>query len=352
VTDASPRRLRVLQSFTVLSETTNPYLEQLVTSLSGRVEVSLFSWRTAFSGRFDVLHIHWPELLVRGTSPLRSVARIVLFLAVLTSMRIRRQALVRTLHNDGPHEGGPRLESMALRCCDRRTTLWVLLNDASRPPRPAPTAVIPHGHYRDWLATVAAELPDRVPGRLLFFGLIRRYKGIEELLEAFTTLNADQATLRLIGRVVDAETAPVIEAAAAADHRVSSRLEFIPDADLVAELGRSQLVVLPYRKMNNSGAALLALSLDRTILVPDNPVTRALADEVGAQWVMRYSGRIGASDLVRALDETSAGLAGRPDLRRRDWPAVGAAHADAYLRAAQLAGRHRGHVDRQVDASR
>ncbi len=66
---------------------------------------------------------------------------------------------------------------------------------------------------------------------------------------------------------------------------MSSALGFAPDADLVREISMSEMVVLPYRFMHNSGAVLLALSLDRPVLVPDNEVNRLLEIEVGSDWV-------------------------------------------------------------------
>ncbi|MBM4515638.1 hypothetical protein GS432_01345 [Rhodococcus hoagii] len=70
------------------------------------------------------------------------------------------------------------------------------------------------------------------------------------------------------------ELRQTIEAVSQRCERVSSALGFAPDADLVREISMSEMVVLPYRFMHNSGAVLLALSLDRPVLVPDNEVNR------------------------------------------------------------------------------
>ncbi len=60
-------------------------------------------------------------------------------------------------------------------------------------------------------------------------------------------------------------------------------------------------MVLPYREMHNSGAALTALSLNRPVLVPDNEVNRELAEEVGPGWVFRYDGELTGRHLLDAL---------------------------------------------------
>ncbi len=95
------------------------------------------------------------------------------------------------------------------------------------------------------------------------------------------------------GAAVDASLAES-SGGRAPDARIAHHLEHVPDDDLAAEVAHAQLVVLPYREMHNSGAVLLALSLDRPVLVPRNEVTDALAAEVGPWWVQRYDGELDA----------------------------------------------------------
>jgi beta-1,4-mannosyltransferase len=337
--DRGVRRPIVLQSFGRPGPTTNPYITQLLEAVSEHLDVHVFSWRTAFMGRYDVFHVHWPERLIRGTSRWRSTARVGLFALLLISLRLRRQAVVRTVHNERPHESGSRLERWVLHRCDRQTALWIALNDHTRTPGPAPVATIPHGHYRDWAARFAATGADVVEPRVLFFGLIRRYKGVDELLTAFAGVREPETTLRIVGQAMDATAEATVRTAADRDGRISARIEYVPDAELVEEIVGCRLVALPYRAMHNSGAVLLALSLDRPVLVPDNEVTAALADEVGPGWVIRYSGDLTADRLSSSLRAAAVRPTRRPALDRRGWAAAGAAHADAYRRAAELSGR-------------
>ena len=98
-------------------------------------------------------------------------------------------------------------------------------------------------------------------------------------------------------------------------------------------------MVLPYADMHNSGAALLALSLDRPILVPDNDVTAALAAEVGQDWVHRYDGPLRSADVQAALERLQRASSAGPDLSGRGWQTVGAEHVAAYRRAIDAAQR-------------
>ena len=341
---ADARRLRVMQSYPALRKTTNPYLKQLHVGLAEHVDVQSFSWRDALLGRFDVLHVHWPEVMLRSPSTWRRWLRRGALAAILLRVRLSERALVRTVHNPEPHELGSRLERDLLRLVDRWTTLFVLLvSDTPVPVVGAPHLVIPHGHYRDWFNGVA--VPASEPGRLAYVGLVRRYKGVEELLEVFGRTAADRPLwrLRIVGRSQDAGLTAAIEAAARIDGRITARLEYVPDADLADEVGRADLVVLPYREMHNSGSALLALSLGRPILVPENAITAALAAEMGDSWVQTYHPPLTLEDLTDAVRSTPALGAGTgPNLTGRDWGAIASAHADAYHQARALRRRGAG----------
>lgn len=335
-------RLRVLQSFSRPRPTTNPYLVQLLRALGPEADVLTFTWRTALFGRWDVLHVHWPETLLRGSTPARTVSRHLRCALLLTRLTLSRAALVRTLHNPRPHEAPGAAERALQAWCDRRTDLWIRLNPVTAAPSDAPVRTVLHGHYRDWFAGLpTAEV---VPGRLLFFGLVRPYKGVEALLDAFAGLAGPDLSLHVAGRAPAGPLREEVERRAAADHRVTAQLEHVDDARLAQEVGAAELVVLPYREMHNSGAAVLALSLGRPVLVPRSPVTELLAQEVGPPWVQLFDGDLGPTHLARALgtvrDRSSAGPG--PDLRGRSWDLAGAAHVAAYREAREHRARRRG----------
>lgn len=329
----SDRRLNVLQSFPPRRAQTNPYLTQLYRCLGEVANVRHFSWREALTGRYDVLHVHWPEVTARGRTPLRSVARRLLYLLVLIRVRVTRRALVRTLHNLGPHEPGPWSERAVLRLSDRWTTAWITLTPLTVAPSDAPAVTIRHGHYRDWFAGRA--VPPSVRGRLLYFGLVRRYKGVAELLDVLAGATDAPVTLRVVGRCDDADLAVAFQQAADTDHRISALLEYVDDDVMAREIGGAELVVLPYREMHNSGAAMLALSLGRPVLVPANPINAALSDEVGGGWVYPFEPPLTIDAIENALAQSGASMSGAPDLTLREWDRIAAEHLAVYQMAVE-----------------
>jgi beta-1,4-mannosyltransferase len=330
------RPFLVQQSFPTPRPTTNPYLVMLAESIAGQpgVAVRTFSWRSALLRPYDVLHVHWPEILVSGHSPLKQLVRQGLTLLLLTRLAVTRVPLVRTLHNLELPDGISRRERAILRLMERRTTLWIHLNEETPARADRPHETIVHGHYRDWFARHAQR--DAVPGRLGYFGLIRRYKGVDRLLRAFREMPAD-ASLRVGGRPSSPELARALEGLAAGDDRIALDLRFLDDAEVVDVVRSAELVVLPYREMHNSGGALTTLSLDRPVLLPANRVNDRLAEEVGPGWVHRYEGELTAEDIRRAVAAVRHIPTGsRPDLSRREWPDAGARHVAAYRRAVAL----------------
>ncbi len=324
--------ITVLQSFPRQGPQTNPYLTQLVASMPPDVETVLWSWRVALWGRYDVVHLHWPEVLFRREDRLATWAHRTLFALLMLRVALTGVVIVRTLHNPTPHEAGSRIEGLLLSWCDRLTGLWIELNDSADPAPDRASVVIAHGHYRDSYDT--SRLPEPIPGRLVYFGLLRRYKGVLNLVTTFGAVRDSDLSLRILGQPNSTQLKESITGASRADPRISTMLTYVPDEVLVREIGESELVVLPYARMHNSGAVLLALSLDRPVLVPESPTTIALDREVGPDWLLTYRGSLEPQHLLNALGRIrSARRGARPDLSARDWPGLGIQHRDAYLAA-------------------
>lgn len=332
------RPLRVVQASNFRGGQSNPYLAQLVDSLPENIECLQFSWRLVLFGSFDIVHVHWPEWMIRRQSRWKSTGRAVLAALMLVRISLTGKAIVRTVHNQVAHEPGRRLESLILAWIDRRTNAAILLNPASPPFGDVPSTLVLHGDYRAWF--IGYPVDESMPGRIVNFGLIRPYKGVERLIEAFGGVPDRRASLRIFGRPSSSAIAATVRDASVKDPRVSAFLDFVDDQRLALEISRSDFVALPYAAMQNSGAVLLALSLARPVLVPDNPTTRLLREEVGSDWVWTFSGEIGPADLIEAMRRADArrGLEpGEPDLSRRTWPTLGAQTADVYRAA--VAGR-------------
>ncbi len=321
--------LLVMESFREPRPTTNPYIVMLLRSLRATrgLDVQVFSWRRALLGHLDVFHAHWPETLVAANSLAGRVARQALFAVFLGRLWLTRTPVVRTRHNLHRPSGISWTQDLLLRGLERLTVHSIVLNESTPVPGAEGSTLVRHGHYRDWFA--ALPMPDALPGRIGYFGLIRRYKGVDTLVEAFRDLPPTYS-LRIAGNPSRPELVEELRALAGHDERITFEFHFLTDEELVNVARTSQLVVLPYPEMHNSGAVLAALSLDRPVLVQRNQVNDDLAREVGEAWVVRYEPPLSGAVLAEAMEGVPDGTAPRPDLSRREWAECGAAHLAAF----------------------
>lgn len=331
------QRITVLEAIRPPRPTTNPYIVQLARSLQEHdgVEMKYFSFREAVFGRYDVFHVHWPELLTSGRTRAGRVVRRVATAAFLARLRLTSTPVVRTWHNLERPAGLGWVDHLLLDQVDRLTHMRITLNEVSPVPPGSTAVTILHGHYQDWYSEYPHE-QDR-PGHLAYVGLIRRYKGVERLVEEFGRMRTPGVTLHVAGNPSTREMTEHLRHVADNNPRITLRLAFLDDSEFVSTVTSSRAVILPYQHMHNSGTVLAALSLGRPVLVPDNEVNRALSAEVGPGWVHTYEGELAADDLDRLAQAVAEALPpGAPDLSRRSWARAGESHAEAFRSALGL----------------
>lgn len=340
----SARPVRVMQSFGAPRPTSNPYVHMLDEALAATpgLEHLRFDRRTALFGRLDAIQFHWPETLFgHGHGP-KSWARRAFAVALRARLTLGRVAVIRTVHNVELPKDVSGWQRRYLEWIERRTDHRIVLNELTPLPKGADSTLIPHGHYRDWFADV--EPIDPAPATLGFVGLVRRYKGVEDLIEVFraTAQSAPELRLRIAGNPTSPELADEVRAAAAEDRRIELDLRYLSEPDFARAVRGAAGIVLPYRFMHNSGTVLAALSLDRPVLVPRTAVNEALAAEVGEGWITMFDGALEPSDLQAFAAAIRTPRAAPPDLAARDWDRAGALHRSAAIRA--VAHRRRGQV--------
>jgi glycosyltransferase involved in cell wall biosynthesis len=128
--------------------------------------------------------------------------------------------------------------------------------------------VIPHGVFSELAGLEPAPLPAELGARdggpiVLCFGLMRPYKGLDVLLEAWARAERPPgAELWLVGRPRMDVTA--LRAGAPASVRWVPR--FVSDHELAAVFGAADLAVLPYRQIDQSGVLYTALAFGTPLL--------------------------------------------------------------------------------------
>jgi glycosyltransferase involved in cell wall biosynthesis len=190
---------------------------------------------------------------------------------------------------------------------------------------PGRVHVIPHGPFAH-LTELADRRPlpeelARVEGPVvLCFGLIRPYKGIDVLLEAFRELGG--AELWVVGRPM-MDLGPLRELASRCRSPVRIIDRFITDPEIPAYFERANLVVLPYREADQSGVLYTALAFGKPVVATSVGGFPEVASHGDA---IRVVPPANPGALAAALDE----LLADPAARERLASAARAAAAGTY----------------------
>jgi glycosyltransferase involved in cell wall biosynthesis len=114
---------------------------------------------------------------------------------------------------------------------------------------------------------------------VLWFGTVRRYKGVDTLLEAFRAVEG--AELWIVGKP-EIPMGPLHELARAVPGRVEFVERFVPDAELASHLRRADVVALPYRDIDQSGVLYSALAFGKPVVMSAVGGFPEVAEEHGA----------------------------------------------------------------------
>lgn len=139
-----------------------------------------------------------------------------------------------------------------------------------------PTVASPHPLYDNFGEPVAhaeacSHLKLDADARyLLFFGLIRDYKGLDLLLDAYAELIKEHPAMKLIvaGEFYSGEERYHAQAAQLGiDDKVIWRTEFVPDSEVRYYFGAADLIVQPYKSATQSGVTQIAYHFQKPMLV-------------------------------------------------------------------------------------
>jgi glycosyltransferase involved in cell wall biosynthesis len=184
-----------------------------------------------------------------------------------------RRPLVLTAHDILPREPRPGQLAAQRRLYERFDALVVHSEHGRRRLTDelgidsARVYVIPHGAFLAPPVERSSSSPPRPLQTdapvVLFFGLLRPYKGLDLLLDAWRGI--DGAELWIVGMPrMDISS---LQAAAPPGVRFVPR--FVSDAEAAACFARADLLVLPYREIDQSGVAFTALGAGVPMLLSD-----------------------------------------------------------------------------------
>ena len=202
--------------------------------------------------------------------------------------------------------------------------------------------LIPHGPYTiDALAdgeAATSPAPDARPCRLLSFGIIRPFKGVEDLLEAFAMLTQEEAQafrLTVVGETWEGWTRPA-ELIAGHPHRdlITFVNRYVTDEEVTGFFRDADAVVLPYHRSSSSGPLQMAMGNGLPVVV--TRVGGLIEATEGYDGAVLVPPRDPAA--IRAALPAVARLAGTRYASTSSWDATRAAYDDLFELLAARAG--------------
>ena len=327
----------------------NPYQQLLAKALSGIGVETQFPagykrvlpiFRATLANKPDVLHLHWPTPYFRGKLGLLRTIYTLRTAFDLLLVKLIGVRLVWTVHNVISHDTpSPKLELAFSRWISGLAdALIVHSKDAQNEiiseynVDEKKVSVIKHGSFSSVyrppidssVAREQSELPSAGP-IALFFGMVRPYKGVHHLLEAWPKVLAQMpdAYLVIAGATGDTDYVERLHGLLEGVDRVRLDLRYVPDDEVHVLMSAANLLVLPFEKSLTSGSVTLANGFGLPI------VTTSVAGGAKAENAI-YADAESHQDLADAIVSAFKTLKRSRVEAVDDWPEIAAEHFSIY----------------------
>jgi glycosyltransferase involved in cell wall biosynthesis len=335
----------------------NPYLAMLQLEarargryMAGTIDVNELIAELSDLRSRHLVHLHWTSPITENaTDHADAERRVASVVSAVKKAVAHGRIVVWTVHNVLPHDSRypdaarhlhrELSESVSsIHTLSRQTSSAVSEEFVIPPDR---ETVIPHSSYhgvygallprRDAKAALGAST---AATSILFFGQIRPYKGLENLLGAVDRLvetePADSFQLLVAGKP-SPEARELLLAMEHAPVAVTSALRFIEDAEVSTWFSAADVVVAPYRHILNSGTMHLAATFGVPTVLPGlDHLREQFADE---PWVRFFDTADPSASIAEALrsrfyDDVATRAAARDFARRYTPLSMARAYAD------------------------
>ena len=272
----------------ISKDCTLPYNKLLVDSLKeDGINLLLLDkmsskWFKENRGKIDVIHIHWPITFYDSSKKITQWKQVLAFIYFILLIKKHSYKLVWTVHNVLPHDrsifpfylGNLFLthfaDALILHAHSTKKELkkyFGYTKDAF---------VIPYTNYTPYSNVYSHKYSKKKARKELglppdkfiymFFGYIRKYKGIDIAIRAFQKAKPKNSLFVIAGSYWSdeekAEIVPLIQN----DTNIIASGEEITGKKVQQHMSAADVIVLPYKKITTSGVLVLALTFGKPII--------------------------------------------------------------------------------------
>jgi len=226
-------------------------------------------------GLTNLLHIHWDEDFLRKNDPPRANrAR-----AAVEEFKKKGGGVLWTVHNEMPHEIADDeekqffLKNRAFLC--QASDLIHVHSDYAKQyllktfdVKEDKIVVIPHPSYVEWYCTDYKPRKPSVKKVFLLFGSIRKYKGFDLIIEAFSSVNNPDKIdfFHIAGNGADSINVDEINGI-----KVKRTSGYIDDKDVSSFFDSADFAIFGFSSILTSGSLMLALTFGLPPIAPFHP---------------------------------------------------------------------------------
>lgn len=269
---------------------TNPYQKLLYAGIAREYDVRIKGYRRHFfrpdllednRQEFECIHLHWLHVFMDFSRDDGADK----FIRNLEYAKSLGYTILYTAHNIISHDSQFKDREQKFREKVSKYFDHILVHGEFAKRRivdeigvdPAKVTIVPHGSYEGYYPDCTNEEVarqrfeiDRSAYVFLFFGNIKGYKGVEQLIVSYKNIRKQRQNTRLIiaGRVFEESVKKRIESVARKDRSVIFHSGFIEESDVQYYFKAADIVILPYRRILTSGAAILSLSYHKPVIAP------------------------------------------------------------------------------------
>lgn len=239
--------------------------------------------RTYFRHKPKVIHFDWIHQYSLTPGVPKSLLKTMAFVIdIWLVKRLFGVKIIWTLHNLQHHEQRPRnIEKWVQRWFAGQCLKVRLLGNGIEKQVAAhlhisaeKLEVLPEGSFVEWYPEtvdnqqdarekLGLPLDDKI---WLFFGNLRPYKGVEDLIQYFNNAGLPNTQLVIAGSAYRKDYAEIVRRAAESSPNIKTIIKPIPDEEISVLFHAADLVVLPFKDVLNSSTVNLAMSFGKPVV--------------------------------------------------------------------------------------
>lgn len=273
----------------------NPYQYLMIKGLNTSDKLKVFNGindrffgilKTQLKYKPCYIHFDWIQNYYIRRKFWMSLILLPIFLLQLFYIRaLTKTKIVWTLHNIMPHSVKHEWFNKWVRHYFAKQCEWIRVFSEESIQKSSEVLnipiykfiVVPEGDYTSFYENKISQKQARKQLEIdefkkvyLYLGFIKPYKGLEKLISEFSELNDENIILMIVGEGINKKYTEQLKRQICIldDQRIRLIATFIPEDDLQTYYNASDLVVLPFDKVENSGSAIMAMGFKKPIIAP------------------------------------------------------------------------------------